>query len=315
MAQRDGYDILSFSSDFDAETSVLNSLHTSHSAKKVVPWHSFRHIQTTWFSIRSFCLSQWIVITRAHPWTIFLCILLAYMCWAGTLKIWIVDMDFYYYKLLQSFHQSPPYEPRINYDPLGFGQLLAATVAIEPIYAVCLLIWKRRADLESYIKRLPSAFWDGIVFIVSGRGNPWRIMHAPLQDISPQEKPPLSTAKGTRLPPNIHPHRAPAPSSTRHAAQHHGRTKSYSRSGRVSSSNAPAQTPIPYRSLPTSRHTRDGRHRHARHNSDRYLPAVDSHAPSHGGPSNAPLPTPYRPSVSSHHREKPSVTAYDPPLY
>ncbi|PBK91950.1 hypothetical protein ARMGADRAFT_993961 [Armillaria gallica] len=95
--------------------------------KKVIPWHSFRWVQRTWFALRSFFVSQWsdsrIVITRSHPWTIFLCISLGYMCWAGTLKIWIVDMDFYYYKLLASFHESLSYEPRINYDPLGFGQV------------------------------------------------------------------------------------------------------------------------------------------------------------------------------------------------
>ncbi len=32
-------------------------------------------------------------------------------------------MDYYYYKLLLRFDEAPPYEPRINYDPLGFGQV------------------------------------------------------------------------------------------------------------------------------------------------------------------------------------------------
>ncbi|KAK0497606.1 hypothetical protein EDD18DRAFT_160269 [Armillaria luteobubalina] len=48
--------------------------------KKVIPWHSFRWVQTMWFALRSFFVSQWIVITRSHPWTIFLCISLGYMC-------------------------------------------------------------------------------------------------------------------------------------------------------------------------------------------------------------------------------------------
>ncbi|KAK0439971.1 uncharacterized protein EV420DRAFT_1769366 [Desarmillaria tabescens] len=309
--------------------------------RKVVPWPRFRCIQITWFSVRSFCLSQWIVITRAHPWTVFLCILLAYMCWAGTLKIWIVDMDYYYYELLQSFGDSLPYEPRINYDPLGFGQLLAATVAIEPIYAVCLLTWNRRADLRSYIRRLPSAFRDGIIFIVSGRGNPWRIMHYPLQNISPQEKHPSSRARDAYPAPKNPPHRAPPPrSSTRPAEKPQAPGKSsHSPSGRASGSDAAAQTPKPshsekhhssgnphshsgrdvaaqtpklYHSLPTSsRPARDRRHdRRGRHNSDRYSPAVGSNARVHSGPGHA---TPSRPSASSHHREKSSVTPYDPP--
>ncbi|KAK0237505.1 hypothetical protein EDD85DRAFT_830491 [Armillaria nabsnona] len=285
--------------------SDIREEHRRH-MQKVVPWPRFRYIQMTWFSVRSFCLSQWIVITRAHPWTIFLCIVLAYTCWAGTLKIWIVDMDYYYYRLLQRFDEAPPYEPRINYDPLGFGQLLAATVAIEPIYAVCLLIWTRRADLGNYIRRLPSAFRDGVVFIISGRGNPWRIMHYPLENISPPEKHPL---KDTRVSPKNPPHRVPpARESTR---PHHVPGKSHSHSGRASSSDqtpklyhsdkhhasgnpyshssrdVAAQTPRLYHSLPiSSRQARDGRHdRHGRHNSDRYPPAVDSQASSHGGPA------------------------------
>ncbi|KAK0439968.1 uncharacterized protein EV420DRAFT_1733430 [Desarmillaria tabescens] len=259
--------------------------------QKVVFWHHLRFVQTMWFSVRSFFLAQWIVITRAHPWTKILCILLAYMCWAGTLKIWIIDMDYYYYKLLQSFGDSLPYEPRINYDPLGFGQLLAATVAIEPIYSVCLLIWTRRVDSWNFIRCLPSEFRDGVIFIVSGRGNPWRIMHSSQQDISPQEKHPSNTARG------IHP--SPTSPSQRDSPP-----------GRASSSNAAVQVPKPYDSLPsTPTPTRDRWYgRHTRHNGDRHLLAVDSHDRF---PSNA---APNIPSDSAHHREKPSVTAYDPPM-
>ncbi|PBK64054.1 hypothetical protein ARMSODRAFT_893519 [Armillaria solidipes] len=114
--------LIYFADVFEGEVCPSPTVHRRH-MQKVVPWPRFRCIQMTWFSVRSFCLSQWIVITRAHPWTIFLCIVLAYTCWAGTLKIWIVDMDYYYYKLLQSFDETLPYEPRIDYDPLGFGQV------------------------------------------------------------------------------------------------------------------------------------------------------------------------------------------------
>ncbi|KAK0458993.1 uncharacterized protein EV420DRAFT_1270113 [Desarmillaria tabescens] len=118
--------LIYFAKVFEGETCASPTFIGWVFLSKVIPWHSFRWVQTTWFALRSFFVSQWsgsrIVITRSHPWTIFLCISLAYMCWAGTLKIWIVDMDFYYYKLLANFHESLSYEPRINYDPLGFGQ-------------------------------------------------------------------------------------------------------------------------------------------------------------------------------------------------
>ena len=35
------------------------------------------------------------------------------------------------------------------------------------------MIWVKRRDLAVYAKRFPGRFWDGVVFIVTGRRNPW----------------------------------------------------------------------------------------------------------------------------------------------
>ncbi|KAK0216647.1 hypothetical protein EDD85DRAFT_869782 [Armillaria nabsnona] len=302
--------------------------------KKVKHWHSFRWVQTTWFALRSFLVSQWIVITRSHPWTIFLCISLGYMCWAGTLKIWIVDMDFYYYKLLASFHESFSYEPRINYDPLGFGQLLAATVALEPIYAVCVLTWKRRADIGAYLRQLPSSMWNGIIFIVTGHRNPWRIIREPSLDFSAVQNPFLESKHGkfvsadsfalsdtTNSPmrtPVVTPYHSyspsQAPSEARHA-RHHSYNATESQSllaGASPSPNSTAQMPRPYRPLPSPRQTPEPRH--TRYSSGSYFPAVDAY-PTFDNTRNMQPPTAYGTLFSPNRPETSSSMPYDPPWH
>ncbi|KAK0220688.1 hypothetical protein IW262DRAFT_1386260 [Armillaria fumosa] len=302
--------------------------------KKVIPWHSFRWIQAMWFTLRSFFVSQWIVITRSHPWTVFLCISLCYMCWAGTLKIWIVDMDFYYHKLLASFHESLSYEPRINYDPLGFGQLLAATVALEPIYAVCVLTWKIRADIGTYLRQIPSSMWNGTVFIVTGHRNPWRTIRAPLLDLSAMPSPFLESKHGKFLSADSFalsnttnsPMRTPAmipytsyspnhaPSEVRHAGHHtYNPTESQSLlTGASRSPDSTAYMPRPHRPLPSPRQNHEARH--TRYSSGSYFPAVDAH-PTFDNPTNMQSTTPYGPLFPQNRPETSPSAPYDPPWH
>ncbi|KAK0203771.1 hypothetical protein DFS33DRAFT_830386 [Desarmillaria ectypa] len=313
--------------------SDIRNEHRRH-MRKVISWHSFRWVQTVWFALRSFFVSQWIVITRSHPWTIFLCISLTYMCWAGTLKIWIVDMDFYYHKLLASFHESLSYEPRINYDPLGFGQLLAATVALEPIYAVCVLAWKTRADIGGYLRQFPSSIWNGIVFIVTGHRNPWKIMHEPSLDLSTVQNlffegkhgrfisadsfALSDTTNSSRSTPVVTPYPLcppnQAPSDGRHAKHSSYNITEFQSllSGASPSPDPVAQMPRPYRPLPSPRQTPE--ERHIRHSSGSYSPAVDAYTllDNH---SNRPLPTSYGLSFSPNGPETSSFMPYDPPWH
>ncbi|SJL16023.1 uncharacterized protein ARMOST_19538 [Armillaria ostoyae] len=251
-----------------------------------------------------------------------------------TLKVWIVDMDFYYYKLLASFHESLSYEPRINYDPLGFGQLLAATVALEPIYAVCVLAWKRRADIGAYLRQLPSSTWNGIVFIVTGHRSPWRTMREPSLDFFAVQNPFLESKHGkfvsadsfalsdtTNSPmhtPVVTPYQSyspnQAPSEARHA-RHHSYNATESQSLLAGASPSPestAQMPRPYRPLPSPRQTPEARH--TRYSSGSYFPAVDAY-PTFDNPSNMQPPTPYGPLFSPNRPETSSSAPYDPPWH
>ncbi|KAK0433115.1 hypothetical protein EV421DRAFT_2023680 [Armillaria borealis] len=146
------------------------------------------------------------------------------------------------------------------------------TFALEPIYAVCVLAWKRRADIGAYLRQLPSSMWNGIVFIVTGHKNPWRTMREPSLDFFAVQNPFLESKHGkfvsadsfalsdTRNSPMRTPVVTPyhsyspnqAPSEARHARHHsYNATESQSLLGGASSSpDSTAQMPRPYRPLP-----------------------------------------------------------------
>ncbi|KAK0236179.1 hypothetical protein EDD85DRAFT_632837 [Armillaria nabsnona] len=148
---------------------------------KVVKWRSpfFRILQIPWSFIRSFVISNGVVVFQSHRWLIFFAALVVYLTWAGDIGIWFTDMQDLYNGLVHVLHQDEPgyqYKPekKEDFDPLGFGQILAATVAIGPIYEVAMLSFHRRWDVWEAIKHYPHSVWNGIVFIVTGHRNPWK---------------------------------------------------------------------------------------------------------------------------------------------
>ncbi|KAK0480192.1 hypothetical protein IW261DRAFT_119487 [Armillaria novae-zelandiae] len=148
---------------------------------KVVKWKLpfSRIFQIPWSFVRSLVISNGVVVIHSHQWLVFLAAFIAYLSWAGDIGIWFPDMQQLYDTLGRELHsdepnyQYPP-KPKDGYDPLGFGQILAATVAIDPIYEVAMLSFERRWDVWEAIKHYPGSVWDGIVFIVTGHRNPWK---------------------------------------------------------------------------------------------------------------------------------------------
>ncbi|PBK75956.1 hypothetical protein ARMSODRAFT_1013363 [Armillaria solidipes] len=147
---------------------------------KVVKWRLpfFRILQIPWSFVRSLVISNGVVVFHSHRWLVFFAAFIAYLSWAGDIGIWFTDMQKLYGMLVRAIHSDEPnyqYKPQgeDGFDPLGFGQILAATVAIEPIYEVAMLSFDRRWDIWEAIKHYPDSVWDGIVFIVTGHRNPW----------------------------------------------------------------------------------------------------------------------------------------------
>ncbi|PBK72971.1 hypothetical protein ARMSODRAFT_953412 [Armillaria solidipes] len=133
---------------------------------KVVKWRLpfFRILQIPWSFVRSLVISNGVVVFHSHRWLVFFAAFIAYLSWAGDIGIWFTDMQDLYDKLTHLLHRNEPNyqytsKPE-DFDPLGFGQILAATVA-------------RRRDVWEAIKQHPGSVWNGIVFIVTGHQIPW----------------------------------------------------------------------------------------------------------------------------------------------
>ncbi|SJL01599.1 uncharacterized protein ARMOST_04921 [Armillaria ostoyae] len=146
---------------------------------KVVKWRLpfFRILQIPWSFVRSLVISNGVVVFHSHRWLVFFAAFIAYLSWAGDIGIWFTDMQDLYDKLTHLLHRNEPNyqytsKPE-DFDPLGFGQILAATVAIGPIYEVAILLFDRRRDVWEAIKQYPGSVQNGIVFIVTGHQNPW----------------------------------------------------------------------------------------------------------------------------------------------
>ncbi|KAG7096108.1 hypothetical protein E1B28_006784 [Marasmius oreades] len=148
--------------------------HKRHMKKPVKPWKWFFLVQRLRRSIKSFLIAQWDVITQSHRWLFFLTIVAFYLGWAGTLYIYVVDINEFFHELSDS-----PYTPTdsdSDFDALGYGQLLAAAIIIQPIWGVCKLSFLKRHTILSWLKQRPQSIWNSIVFICTGdqTRNPWK---------------------------------------------------------------------------------------------------------------------------------------------
>ncbi|KAJ4500710.1 hypothetical protein C8R41DRAFT_913796 [Lentinula lateritia] len=145
---------------------------------KAQRWARFSWIQWFPLSFKSFVLAQWDVITKSHPWILTLSISTTYVIWGSSLILYVSDLGEFYHEIvagIQADNGQPvtPYSPPDGYDPLGYGQLLAAGVAFLPLWQVLCLIWESRGHMLAWIKRYPSSLWNGIIFIFTGHRNPW----------------------------------------------------------------------------------------------------------------------------------------------
>ncbi|KAK1234414.1 hypothetical protein PQX77_002384 [Marasmius sp. AFHP31] len=144
--------------------------------KNTQRWKRFRWVQSFGRAIKSFTIAQWDVITRSHKWLFFLTILIFYVSWGSALYIWVVDVqEFYHYAVIEALvEDAPPYKPPEDFDVLGYGQLLAVGIAIEPFWAVIKMIYLQRGKVSAWLKQWPGSIWNGIVFIFTGHRNPWK---------------------------------------------------------------------------------------------------------------------------------------------
>ncbi|KAG7096107.1 hypothetical protein E1B28_006783 [Marasmius oreades] len=144
-----------------------------HMTHKTESWERFRLAQRLGRSIKSFVIAQWDVITRSHKWLFLLTILAFYLGWAASLYIWIVNINERFHVAVTVIEPDPQYTPT-DFDPLGYGQLLAAAIVIQPIWGVFKLAFLRKHEILLWIKQWPKSVWNGIVFIFTGDRNPWK---------------------------------------------------------------------------------------------------------------------------------------------
>ncbi|KAL0573563.1 hypothetical protein V5O48_008396 [Marasmius crinis-equi] len=163
--------------------------------KKTVPWQRFRRIQLVARSIKSFWISQWDVITISHRWLPFYAILIYYVTWASALVVWAVDINkFFYDEIIVPFTHTTDSFVDKDFDPLGYGQvvfcrpfnigpnadniispkLLAIAVAAEPLWTVCKLAVRKRMHIREWLLDQPQHTWNGVIFILTGRRDPWK---------------------------------------------------------------------------------------------------------------------------------------------
>ncbi|KAK0202731.1 hypothetical protein DFS33DRAFT_1385105 [Desarmillaria ectypa] len=145
----------------------------------VVKWRFFRILQIPWNFVRFLAVSNYVVVFRSHRWLVLFAAFIAYLSWAGDMGVWFTDMEELYDLLVHALHSDEPdyqytVKPEEDFDPLGFGQILATTIAIQPIYEVVKLFFRRRWDVWAAIKHYPGSVWNGIVFILTGHRNPWK---------------------------------------------------------------------------------------------------------------------------------------------
>ncbi|ESK84019.1 hypothetical protein Moror_11522 [Moniliophthora roreri MCA 2997] len=151
-----------------------------HKAKPRDTWRVFSWVQRGYLAVKLFIIAQWDVIALSHRWLFFLFIFIFYVSWGSSLILWAVDTRVWYYELLLAALGTNPGNskselPAQSFDPLGYGQLLAIAVIIEPLYAVLRLAFFRRREIGRWLfLQLPKSLWHGIVFILTGKRNPWK---------------------------------------------------------------------------------------------------------------------------------------------
>ncbi|KAK0467167.1 uncharacterized protein EV420DRAFT_670250 [Desarmillaria tabescens] len=141
---------------------------------RVIKWRFFRILQIPWNFVRILAVSNYVVVFRSHRWLVFFAGFHSLSYYGRA--IWVSgypDMEELYDELVHALHSDEPdyqytVKPEDDFDPLGFGQILAATIAIEPIYEVVKLTFRRRWDVWEAIKHYPGSVWSGIVFILTG---------------------------------------------------------------------------------------------------------------------------------------------------
>ncbi|KAJ3714288.1 hypothetical protein C8R42DRAFT_726767 [Lentinula raphanica] len=146
---------------------------------KAPHWKWFGWIRWFPLSFKSLMLAQWDVITKSHPWVLTLLIWTAYVIWGSSLLLYVTDIYELYYDFIITIQSADgtdfsPYNPPTGYDPLGYGQLLAAAVAFPPLWQVMWMTWGSRGKLLAWIKGYPASLWNGTVFLITGRRNPWK---------------------------------------------------------------------------------------------------------------------------------------------
>ena len=56
---------------------------------------------------------------------------------------------------------------------LSFGQILAGSAILQPLYQVLRLTLLNRRSIMASLKSLPTWFWDGVIYFFTGDLNPW----------------------------------------------------------------------------------------------------------------------------------------------
>ncbi|KAL0566762.1 hypothetical protein V5O48_015244 [Marasmius crinis-equi] len=135
----------------------------------------FRWVKVVARPIKVFLISQWDVITLSHRWLLFYTVLIFHVCWAGALIIWAVDMNKWFYEvIIMTFTDTTSHYVAKDFDPFSYGQLLAVAVAAQPVWSVSKLFLRKRENIRDWLLDWPQSMGNGIVFIVTGRRNPWK---------------------------------------------------------------------------------------------------------------------------------------------
>ncbi|KAJ3755471.1 hypothetical protein EV360DRAFT_85878 [Lentinula raphanica] len=148
-----------------------------------------------WFplSFKFFMIAQR-VIFGSHPWVVTLFIVTAYVIWGSALFLDVLDIHKYFYNRAANLVRNGttthgPYTPPAGYEPLGFGQLIAAALAFPPLWKVMCMIWRSREKLLAWVIGYPTSLWHETEFLFTGRPNPWKVLRETRAGSHPTESP------------------------------------------------------------------------------------------------------------------------------
>ncbi|KAJ8094256.1 hypothetical protein PM082_006795 [Marasmius tenuissimus] len=138
---------------------------------------NFGRVQQFGRAIKSFIISQWVVIKLSHPWLFPYTIIICFLIWGALLLIFKFDTRWYYYRVLQDLGQAKEGDKPgggEGFAVLSYGQLLAIAVAIDPVLSTLKLAYSRRRDVVALLRRCPRSVRNDVVFVVTGHQNPWK---------------------------------------------------------------------------------------------------------------------------------------------